>query len=243
MGRLIAGLMLLACAGVSAASLQEPDGPALADIEAFVSVEGNYRRLMERFLADDPTLTEYEYALLYYGFSFTEGYSPFSTTRVLEYMPREWYSYSDLDRDLAVCLGYLGREPVSIGGLSTYIRLHGWLEETTAPQFYQNRKSALIGVVERSGDGSLRRPYQIVFLRDALEILSPDNTVFLLEEAVARCRFYLRCGIETGEGEATVRTELQGWFAFDLCCPEAEDLQGLLFDDDGRPAKIHNKYD
>ncbi|MCC8036178.1 MAG: hypothetical protein LIO77_09660 [Rikenellaceae bacterium] len=94
--------------------------------------------------------------------------------------------------------------------------------------------------MERSGDGSLSKPYQIVFLRDALEILSSDMPVFLLEEGVEDGRLYLRGGIVNEPGDRTVR---EAWFAFDLCCQKVEDLQELFFDDDGRPAKIRNEYD
>ncbi|MCC8036177.1 MAG: DUF4919 domain-containing protein [Rikenellaceae bacterium] len=116
MGRFFAGPIFFSCLCTAACMAAEPQEVTLADIEAFVSVEGNYGELLERFLADDPTLSPREFALVYYGFSFTDGYSPFSTQRVLEYMPREWYTDEDLDRCMEVCLGYLGREPVSIGG-------------------------------------------------------------------------------------------------------------------------------
>lgn len=149
---------------------QEYFPPDLKEIERFVKKDRKgYDALVERFAAADTTLTDEEIRKVYYGYAFTESYSPYADyTTMVNALMKEGKE----DEAWSVADGLLEKNPVSLWLLrELFLMTEG--EEADG---YQRRYSRLMDGILSTGNGrSMDRAIHVIIVDDEYEIL---NEVF-----------------------------------------------------------------
>ena len=149
---------------------QEDFPPDLKEMERFVKKNRKgYDALVERFAAADTTLTDEEIRKVYYGYAFTESYSPYADyTTMVNALMKEGKE----DEAWSVADGLLEKNPVSLWLLrELFLMTEG--EEADG---YQRRYSRLMDGILSTGNGrSMDRAIHVITVDDEYEIL---NEVF-----------------------------------------------------------------
>ncbi|MCD8101833.1 MAG: DUF4919 domain-containing protein [Alistipes sp.] len=244
-------LFSVTCLNAAGRHAGYPYGVTLSDIEAFMLADGEYQALLQRYIENDTSISPREYALLYYGYSFTEGFSTFSTERWLVELwesnpePPEGRTleipYRVSEEEIKVYSEYLQHEPVSLYVLKRYSDLHNSCESPEPDPVWTTGLQALTEVVLHSGDGTRDYPYQILFTRDAFGIFQSDDPEHIWEYGVENRRIIMRYVAESpGWGGKTVRRTIkEAYFAFDLCNPGImEELDEFFVDENGEPVNV-----
>ncbi len=171
--------------------------------EAVTSNPGNYDSLLQRFIRADTTLTDQECAVVYYGFSFREGYMPLIIDSEMMTAVKE----GDYEKTIAEATRILDENPV-------YLRANYLMglamNNTKNPEWekYVWRFSAICRAILGSGDGqSAETAFKVICIADEYEILQKIFRIRGLQKQAAVAT--PPCDAMTvipanGQGEATI---------------------------------------
>ncbi len=182
----------------------------LDDVRAYVSVDGNYASLIRRIEAGDPGLTLEDYAMLYYGFTFTDKYA-YDLSPAVE---MDTYALAQQERYREAwdqCTEFLAIHPFSLFALNLGVYLAEERKDFETAYKYQLRSAWLLRLIETGGDGSVTYPFQVIYAGDMFYWLKyqidVDNIVEALEVRPGCIRFLM-------EVDGTTQVV---YFAQDLC--------------------------
>ena len=148
---------------------QEYFPPDLDEMERFVENErGQYDALSARFAEADPTLTDEEIRKVYYGYAFTESYSPMSDySTMVDALIKE----NKLGEAKDVAEGLLKKYPVSLWLLRQLFIISMEQEEDT--ESYQYRYVRLVNGILSTGNGrTVDKAIYVIDVDDEYEILN-----------------------------------------------------------------------
>jgi len=150
--------------------------PHMDEMERFVkNNRRQYDALSARFAAADSTLTDEEIRRVYYGYAFTEAYSPLADYST---MVNALIKEDKLDEAKDVAEGLLEKYPVSLWLLRQLFIISMELEEDT--DSYQQRYIRLIDSILSTGNGrSPAKAIHVISTTDEYEIL---NEAFGMQE-------------------------------------------------------------
>lgn len=142
-----------------------------------------YPKLLERYFAFDTTLTENEYMYLYYGYTFTEEYSPYGTHESQEEFLTLYYA-EEFNKAIPLGKEILKDNPVHLKIIFKMLVCYYALEKLDTFQLYAKQYDGLLGAVYNSGDGlSIETAWVVNRVSDEYEILS-DLELDMTEQAL-----------------------------------------------------------
>lgn len=146
----------------------EPVLPDMAELERMVKEDRpQYDALVARFEAADSTMTDADIQMVYYGYAFTELYSPASDYKT---MVNALVEQDKLDEAKKVAEGLLKKYPVSLWLLKQLYFISNDLDEDS--DSYYLRYVRLTDSIVSSGNGrSTDRPIHVISTSDEYEIL------------------------------------------------------------------------
>lgn len=172
---LVCILCYSACNYVSASTVVD-----YKEIENYVKDNrSGYDALMNRYLSADTTLTKEEIAEIYYGYSFTEDYSPYSRNMDAE----RAYNEEDFEEALEKSKERLKSNPVSLSSLLISFECAKFLNQDTVASNAKIRFNQVIDMIFDSGDGSEKYPFKVICVSDEYVIL---RTCCKLEKLVSQ---------------------------------------------------------
>lgn len=132
--------------------------------------ESYYPKLLQRYNDFDSTLTIWEYALVYYGFSFHENYMKAqSADKDIKKIANE----EDYEKTITVCEQVLKINPVSLDANNEIgYALFKLGKPESEWKKYQTRYRAIRKVIAMSGDGlSAKTAFKVIFVSDEYNMM------------------------------------------------------------------------
>ncbi len=128
-----------------------------------------YLKLTERFEANDSLLTNDDYALLYYGYSFTPKYrGSMDRWNVLDTL----YSKKKMDMMYDKAKEFRQNNPVSLKLLLYLIKVTSTLQKKAELQSYIEKYKNLVAAILSSGDGKTEQtPFYVICINDEYQLL------------------------------------------------------------------------
>ena len=158
--------------------------PDLKELEKFVKKHRKqYDALSARFEAADPTLTYEEIRKVYYGYAFTENYSPMDRSQAVNNLLQE----GDLDAARAEAESQLKKYPVSLWLLRQLFIIAMEQDDDESAAKYQRQCVSLLDGILSTGNGRT--------MDKAIHVISTTDEYIILSEVF---------DMESFEGQALV---------------------------------------
>lgn len=150
--------------------------PDLKELEKFVKKHRKqYNALCARFEAADPTLTDEEIRRVYYGYAFTEDYSPMHRSEAVNNLLQE----GDLDAARAEAESQLKKYPVSLWMLRQLFLIAIEQDDDDSAAKYRKKYVSLVNGILSTGNGrTMDGAIHVISTTDEYELL---NEVFDME--------------------------------------------------------------
>ena len=156
-------LGLILCNYVSAATIVD-----YKEIKDYVTNNrSGYDSLVTRFANCDTTLTNEEIARIYYGYSFTKRYSPYSSNSEIN----KTYKNKDYKKALKMSKKLLKSNPVSLDLLLISFVSSSNLKQETLALSARTRFNQIVSMIFDAGDGSEENPLKVICVDDEYAIL------------------------------------------------------------------------
>jgi hypothetical protein len=134
---------------------------------------GFYKKLLERFIDADSTLTQEEYNIIYYGQCFQKNYNPyFRDTENFDKF-RKHYQENDFAKALPIALKMIGKDPLDMKmTFYTLVCYHG-LKDEDGKSKMATRYNGIIRSIFESGDGkSDATAFVVMNVSDEYELMA-----------------------------------------------------------------------
>lgn len=143
------------------------------DIEdAVTNVDGEYYypKLLERYIAFDPTLTVKDYTYIYYGFAFQKDYL---VNQPGETLMNELMEKGKYEEAITECKNILAKNPVSLEANNAIAYAMFQLKKPENEyEPYRNRYKTFVDIIVKSGDGKdPLTSFKVIYVADEYNIM------------------------------------------------------------------------
>jgi hypothetical protein len=129
-----------------------------------------YPKLLQRFNHFDTTLTLQDYRLLYYGYAFDAGYSPYyndGTMEIAQFVKKRKY-----DKALEICDRILAKNPTALATNSYKGFVLMNMAENDSTRRYAIRYKKMLDAILSSGDGlTCETAFKVIYVSDEYTLL------------------------------------------------------------------------
>lgn len=134
--------------------------PDYNEIERLTKDQGSifyYDNLFARYQANDTTLSPRDYRMLYYGYFFQPGYSPFKFTNesdtIKTIVNREQLTKTDWNELKRVAQGHLKQNPFDLKGINIAWLATRQTGDSAEARLYFDKLKKLVQTILSTGDG------------------------------------------------------------------------------------------
>lgn len=169
-------LLLLAGATVEAQEFRKPD---FIQIEKGIRDQASglyYPKLMARYLQGDSTMTEQEREYLYYGFTFQDGYAPYTMTpfddSLREVVRKDALEPADYYRMIRYADSILAKNPFSMRTLNYQAFAYRKLEKRQEWEGNIRKIRTILNAIINTGDGkSEATAFVVIAVQDEYSLI------------------------------------------------------------------------
>lgn len=171
-------ILLLFLPALSFAQLRVPDNDDIFNRTVDRDSPFYYPALMLRYNAGDLTLTEEDYYYLYYGYAYTDDYSPLSTIpaedRVLVvFEATENPDYNQMLEIISAAREVMKKDPFSPKNLNFLTYAYGSIGDTINERINHERMTKIINTIAKSGTGEKdNSPMHVIKFSHAADLLT-----------------------------------------------------------------------
>lgn len=203
-----ASVVLAAVLSLSAVVTQAQTAPDNKDIfEQTLNSESPYYypTLMMRYLAGDTTLSEKDYYYLYYGYAYSDQYSPLAPipSEDQTLMALEAANASPTEANMREIIRYatetLKHDPFSPSNLNFLVYAYGAIGDTVNERINYDRLNKVLAAITSSGTGMREdSPIHVIRFSHATDILGTLGLTVTKRLVVSRTTEYITVANEKG---------------------------------------------